>query len=203
MFVPDDKTCPIPTDRLENFRRTVIIRGDRSNEDITEESQAQQAPTAKSLAGTSLDRRSLVQGATWNNNTKPRKSRTTKRGAKHRGLVAQTPGPHTNINNNNNNNSRSSSRRDSVNKTQSHWQITRTTTCTGADNGNKRSASITSTTNPRLLGEGRTVLEESTRASANRAIQARSIATRAKLHKAQQQQDILSQTHEWTTRIPN
>ena len=38
LFTPDDR-CPVPTDRLENYRRTIVKRKDGNNEDLEEQFQ--------------------------------------------------------------------------------------------------------------------------------------------------------------------
>ena len=58
LFVPDDK-CPIPTDRLENYRHTIIQRADKNNEDFEEAYQDLNKH----------QQRRVLKGATWTGET--------------------------------------------------------------------------------------------------------------------------------------
>ena len=67
LFLPY-KTCPIPVDKLENYRRTIVRRPDKNNEDFEEQFQSMSNKQQKRvLQGTSLDRRNLVQVEAWHN----------------------------------------------------------------------------------------------------------------------------------------
>ena len=58
LFVPDSR-CPIPTDRLENYRRTIVHRQNGNNEDFEDKYQDLNKPQQKRV----------LQGQTWTGET--------------------------------------------------------------------------------------------------------------------------------------
>ena len=66
LFVPDSR-CPIPTDRLENYRRTIVYKQNGNNEDFEDKYQDLNKSQQKRV----------LQGPTWTGETRFRMKRGT------------------------------------------------------------------------------------------------------------------------------
>ena len=70
LFMPDSR-CPVPTERLENYRRTIIQRPNNNTEVIEEAYQdLDKKATEEDHTRKQLDRRNMVQSETWNNTSR-------------------------------------------------------------------------------------------------------------------------------------